>query len=69
MNLTRRQLDTLDFIKAYIAENRIAPTFLEIAGHLGVTSKNSVHRIMAGLEARGKIRRMKGHARAIEVIE
>lgn len=69
MNLTARQLETLDFIKSYIERNRIAPSFEEIADHLGLKSKSGVHRIIAALEQRGRIRKIPFCARAIKVLE
>lgn len=69
MNLTARQLETLDFIKSYIERNRIAPSFEEIADHLGLKSKSGVHRIIAALEQRGRILKIPSCARAIKVLE
>lgn len=58
----------LDFITLEIDTKGIAPTFDDMLGHMGLKSKSGVHRILTGLEERGKIARMKGRARAIAVV-
>lgn len=67
--MTEQMLRTLDFIKAYKATRRIAPSIREIADHLGLKSLNRAHRLLKALEERGKIKRLPRRARAIEVIE
>ena len=67
--LTRRQSELLTFIDGYSRENAIAPTFDEMANHLGVVSKSGVHRLLCALAERGFIRRIPSRARAIEVVK
>ena len=67
--LTRRQLDRLNFIKAYIADNEIAPSVDEIRIGMWFRSKSSVAALLGSLEERGAIRRLRTRARAIEVTE
>jgi repressor LexA len=67
--LTQLQKQALDFIVSYQAESGgVSPTFQEIIEHVGCASKSAAHRLTAALEERGFIRRMKNHARAIEVL-
>jgi repressor LexA len=68
IGLTPRQSRALAFIKTYASAKGYAPTFDEIAGGLGLSGRSGVHRIVAGLEARGAIRRISGRARAIEIV-
>lgn len=66
--LTRMQSRTLAFIKRYIAANGISPTYDEIAAELGLASKSGVNRLVTGLEQRGRVRKLAGRARGIEII-
>ena len=66
--LTKRQSTALDFIKAFIAENNTAPTVREIAAGVGEKSTSGAHRLIAALETRGRIKRLKGKARAMKII-
>jgi SOS-response transcriptional repressor LexA len=68
IGMTRRQSDCLAFIKAFIVERSIPPTFEEIADGLQLKSKSSVERLVGGLEGRNLIRRIPGRARAIEIV-
>ena len=66
--LTVKQRQALTFIKGYAADHGgLIPSFDEIAAGVG-TSKGGAHRLLTQLEQRGRIRRMKRRARAIEVI-
>lgn len=68
VSLTPAQANALRFIETRIAEQGTAPSFDEIRRHLGLASKSGVHRIVLALEARGRIRRLHGAARAMEVL-
>lgn len=67
LGLTERQIEVLDFIRASISRNGMAPTFQEISDHLGIASKSSVHRLITALEERGHIERIPGRVRAIRL--
>ena len=69
IGLTARQQQCLDFLRSYHAANGIMPSMQRMADHLGVSSKSQVHAILAAMESRGAIRRLKGKARAIEIID
>lgn len=68
LSLTPAQALCLRFVQSTIAGTGTAPTFDEIRVALGLGSKSAVHRLVEGLERRGRIRRLPHAARAIEVI-
>ena len=68
ISLTTAQAEALAFIESAIEEDEVAPSCEEIKQHLGLSSKSGVHRILTALEERGRIRRMKNRARAIEIV-
>jgi SOS-response transcriptional repressor LexA len=63
--LTRRQRETLDFICGFYLECGAAPTYAEIAAHLGLKTRQSAHRLVRRLEARGAVTRRRGQARSL----
>lgn len=67
--LTEKQRTCLDFIDSYIHANGYSPSFAEIRDALGLHSKGGTHRLIAALEERGFIRRLKYRARSIEIIK
>lgn len=69
MGLTKREQQCLDFIRSHLAETGIIPSYGEMATGLGTKSRSQVSQLLVALEERGAIRRMKGKARAIELIE
>jgi repressor LexA len=68
MNLTIRQNEILEYIKQYIRDHGIAPTVDEIRLQLHLNSLATIHKHLKAIEARGKIRRGKFKARAIEIL-
>ena len=67
--LTRKQNDLLTYIRDYHRQNdRVSPSFDEMVDAMGLVSKSGIHRLLTSLEERGMIRRLKCHARAIEII-
>lgn len=68
--LTPRQAMLLRYIRDYAADhNGASPSFDEMAKAVGFKSKGHLHRLIKGLEARGRIRRLPRQARSIEIIE
>jgi SOS-response transcriptional repressor LexA len=47
----------------------VPPSFEDMAKMMGITSKGLIHRAIRKLESEGRIRRIAGRARAIEVLE
>jgi len=66
--LTRKQNELLNYIELVIATDGTSPSFEEMKEALGLKSKSGVHRLIAALEERGFIRRLKHRARALEVV-
>lgn len=65
----RRQKQILDFLNGYIEKYGNAPTLVQIAKHLGVSSLATVHEHLATLEKKGLIKKSSGISRGIELIE
>ncbi|HAD32541.1 MAG TPA: repressor LexA, partial [Methylophaga sp.] len=58
--LTKRQQDTLNFIRHYIEENDEAPLVTEIAEGLGIKSQGTTHRYIQALIDGGYLERLSG---------
>lgn len=69
LGLTFRQSQLLRFLKARKEAGETCPSFDEMVAHTGASSKSRVHALIQALEDRGHIRRLKGRARAIEIID
>jgi repressor LexA len=67
--VTRRQLQVLAFIREYVELNGFAPSFTDIMAATGLKSKSGVHRLLSALERLGNVRRWKGRARALELVD
>jgi repressor LexA len=67
MYLTRRQLQIVDFVRDYRQKNRISPTLDEIARQFGV-SKITIFEHVEALKKKGVVRKVRNHARSIELI-
>jgi repressor LexA len=66
--LTGRQVEILDFIKAAVDSQGYAPTMREIGAAVGLTSSASVKYQLDILEEKGLIRRGDNSGRALEVV-
>lgn len=51
--MTKRQRDALRFIRSYIEENEIGPSYAEICTALGLNSVSGAYRIVHGLADQG----------------
>ncbi len=67
--LTKKQKELFDFLKDYIANNQISPSFEEMKQAVNLKSKSGIHRLITSLEQRGFIKRLKHKARAMEIID
>lgn len=68
--ITKRQRALLDFIQKFMADNNgLAPSVMEMARGLELSSTSNVHTMLTRLEQRGMIRRLKFHARAIQIVD
>lgn len=66
--VTGRQKDVLDFIRAFIAERGVSPTYSEIGRGVGLKSSARVHFIVYDLAERGHLSVMKARARSIALV-
>jgi len=69
MSLTDRQQQTYDFIRSYIARRGVSPKLREIADHLGIQSRGTVHRYLGVLADAGLIAIVADRARGIELLD
>lgn len=65
--MTPKQRECLDFIETFIGPHRFSPSFEEIQMALGLASKSGVSRLVDALEEQGRITRLPGGARNIEI--
>jgi SOS-response transcriptional repressor LexA len=70
MTPTKRQLDTVRFIRGYQLAKGYSPSVQEIAVGIGLSpvSKATVSELLDGLAERGHVRRLLNRVRAIEVL-
>ncbi len=67
--LTKRQEQTLDFIRTSIRDRGYPPTLREIGEHMGIRSTNGVNDHLRALERKGYLRREDMKSRALRVVE
>ncbi len=67
--LTDRQRQILDFIRAEIHRRGFPPSVREIGEAVGLSSSSTVHSHLAALETKGFIRRDPSKPRALEVLD
>jgi repressor LexA len=67
MALTKRQKEVLDFIAAFVDENRYCPSYEEIARGLELASLATVHKHISVLEAKSYLKRGFNQSRSLEL--
>src|SRR5262245_59878511 len=67
--LTKRQSQTLDFIRRSIVERGYPPTLREIGEYRGIRSTNGVNDHLRALESKGYLRREDLKRRALKLVE
>jgi len=65
--ITKRQKETLDFIKAYRKKKGYAPSLEEIKHHLRLSSVSTAHHHVKALEAQGYLQKDENQPRGISV--
>lgn len=68
MGLTPRQAEILTFIEEYTRRHGYAPTLVEIAQHLSLSSVATVHKHVSRLVAQGRLRHGRHARRELEVM-
>ena len=67
--LTKRQEQTLDFIRRSIEERGYPPTLREIGEYMGIRSTNGVNDHLRALERKGYLRREDMKSRALKLVD
>src|SRR5512139_1324572 len=67
--LTKRQSQTLDFIRHSIEERGYPPTLREIGEFMGIRSTNGVNDHLRALERKGYLRREDMKSRALKLVD
>ncbi len=67
-DLTKKQNLVLDYIKEYIQENGIAPSYREIMVGIGISSVSAVAEHVDNLIIKGYLRKRSGEARGVELV-
>lgn len=66
--LTERQADAMRFIQQRIGKRGVAPSHVELMEALGLTSKQTVSRLLDQLVERGYLKRDPGRARHLTIL-
>jgi len=67
--LTRRQREVLEFVRAEVNQRGFPPSVREIGQAVGLSSSSTVHSHLAALEEKGFLRRDPSKPRALEVLD
>jgi repressor LexA len=67
--LTKRQAQTLDFIRQSIEQRGYPPTLREIGEYMGIRSTNGVNDHLRALERKGYLRREDMKSRALKLVD
>jgi len=67
--LTKRQQEILDFVRGFIRERAVSPTFAEIQRQFGFSSPATVTTHVDLMEKKGVLRRGVGHGRTLELVD
>lgn len=68
-NITKKQQEILDYIKAQISKKGFPPSVREICAAVNLKSTSSVHTYLSALEKKGYIRRDPAKSRCIEITD
>ena len=66
--LTKKQAQIKDFIARYSEEHGYAPSLTEIRDEFGISTISTVHEHLSNLAEKGVIKRLKGVARSLELV-
>lgn len=67
--LTKKQLQLYNFIKNYIEENKISPSYDEMKNFLNLKSKSDIFRYLNSIEKLGYIRKINKKSRIVEIVK
>lgn len=66
-NLSKRQADTLEHIRTWLADKKYAPSYREIMRAMGIKSPATIYNHVHALKKKGYILVREGHMRSIEL--
>lgn len=66
--LTKKQLQLYNFIKNYIEENKISPSYDEMKKFLNLKSKSGIFHYLNSIEKLGYIRKINKKSRIVEIV-
>lgn len=67
--ITKKQLQILQYIEAYLEENHSSPSYREIAAGLGLSSVSAVAEHVENLVEKGALKKVDGAARTLEILD
>lgn len=67
--LTKKQLQLYNFIKNYIEENKISPSYDEMKNFLNLKSKSGIFHYLNSIEKLGYIRKINKKSRIVEIVK
>ncbi len=65
--MTPRQKQLLEYVRTYIEQHSISPTFADMQTHMGLASKSGIARLVDGLVAEGHLARTAASIRNLEL--
>lgn len=65
--MTRRQRDLLEFIRKYVNDYGISPSYEEMCVGIGLAGKAGIHRLVVGLRDRGFVDFQPSSARSVRL--
>lgn len=68
-HLSPNQAETLEFVAGYIERRGCPPTLREVADATDLAGPTSVHNVVNQLEELGRLRRVPGKARSLELVQ
>jgi len=63
--LTKRQKEILDFVNQYLKDSGYSPSYMEIAGHFGVSSPATIHQHIKSLADKGYLKPQQNQKRSL----
>lgn len=66
--MTKRQVQALKFIEKFIQEHGYSPSYREISEGIPLSSVSNAHNLVRALVDQGKIKKLDGRSRTIEVV-
>lgn len=67
--MTKKQAELLRFITDYVESKGYSPSYVEMAEHMGTTSRGRIHALVVALERDGMVTRTPNAARSVRPIE